>query len=183
MLKSLSNLTLAQVYPEIPGETDLNCCGNPDCGNYGVPPETVKHLFKGPNAGQRRMAAAIADPTIGGGLGRYKMETEDREELKRETDAFEFSGDPVGWNDGRVVTCQHARGNTECGVQFSLLSNQHFEEELDRLLTQKGCYWGRAVATAENATSRHLRSSFSTAQTESRGNATAPKGQLPEPSG
>jgi hypothetical protein len=141
-LKSLPNLSLAQVYPVVTGRTNLNCCGNPDCGNYGVAPDLDQQRFVGPGAAQRRMSASNTDPSISTGLGRYKMQSDSREELHRETDAFEFANDPVAWSDGRVLVCQHIRGNSDCGVSFSPFSNQHFEDELARLLDANGVLAG-----------------------------------------
>lgn len=106
-MKSLENLTLAQVYPRVSGDTNLNCCGDPDCGNYGVEPAPTKHSFIGRGATERRLKAAMADPTIARGVGRYKMEAESGDNLHRQTDAFEFEDDPRAWSDGRVIICQH----------------------------------------------------------------------------
>ncbi len=141
-LKSLPNMSLAQVYPEIVGNTNLNCCGDPDCGNYGVAPDVVRHSFAGPGAAQRRQSAAISDPGVAAGVGRYKMVSESRPETHRETDAFEFASDPVGWTDGRTLICQHMRGNGDCGVGFTLMSNRHFDDELKRLTDMNGVLEG-----------------------------------------
>lgn len=101
-VKSLENLTLAQVYPRVSGDTNLNCCGDPDCGNHRIEPAPAKYAFVGRGASERRLKAAMSDPTIARGVGRYKIEAESGDTLHRETDAFEFSGDPRAWNDGRV---------------------------------------------------------------------------------
>lgn len=87
-------MSLAQVYPRVSGNINLNCCADPDCGNYGVEPAPAKRAFVGRGAQQRRLEAALADPSIGRGVGRYKMESDSSESLHRETDAFEFDGDP-----------------------------------------------------------------------------------------
>ena len=34
-LKSIENLSLDQIYPEVVGRVNLATCGNPDCGNFG----------------------------------------------------------------------------------------------------------------------------------------------------
>jgi hypothetical protein len=141
-VKSLKNLTLAQVYPRVSGDTNLNCCGDPDCGNYGIEPAPTKHSFIGRGAAERRLKAALADPTIARGVGRYKMEAESGDNLHRKTDAFEFAGDPRAWNDGRVLICQHRRGNSECGVGTRLISNEAYEEERHRLWVQNGALEG-----------------------------------------
>jgi hypothetical protein len=36
---------------------NLNTCGDPDCGNFGVPPDFAIPEFKGRNAAQRKQAA------------------------------------------------------------------------------------------------------------------------------
>lgn len=141
-MQSLPNLTLAQIYPQVSGDTNLNCCGDPDCGNYGIEPAPTKHSFVGRGAEEKRLKAAMTDPSIARGVGRYKMMSDGDESSHRETDAFEFEGDPRAWNDGRVLVCQHLRGNSECGVQTKLLSNDAFEEERNRLLTQNGALEG-----------------------------------------
>lgn len=141
-VKSLKNLTLAQVYPRVSGDTNLNCCGDPDCGNYGIEPAPTMHSFVGRGAAEKRLKAAMADPTIARGVGRYKIEAESGDNLHRETDAFEFAGDPRAWNDGRVLVCQHVRGNSECGVRTRLISNEAYEEERHRLWVQNGALEG-----------------------------------------
>lgn len=141
-MKSLENLTLAQVYPRVSGDTNLNCCGDPDCGNYGIEPAPAKHAFVGRGAAEKRLKAAMADPSIARGVGRYKIEAESGDNLHRETDTFEFAGDPRAWNDGRVLICQHVRGNSECGVRTRLISNEAYEEERHRLWTQNGALEG-----------------------------------------
>lgn len=84
----------------------------------------------------------MADPAIARGVGRYKIVSDGEKSSHRETDAFELEGDRRAWNDGRVLVCQHQRRNTECGVQTKLLSNDAFEEERNRLLTQNGALDG-----------------------------------------
>jgi hypothetical protein len=84
-VKSLENLTLAQVYPRVSGDTNLNCCGDPDCGNHGIGPAPTKHSFLGRGAAERRLKAALDDPSIARGVGRYKMQTEGRGATAAET--------------------------------------------------------------------------------------------------
>ena len=71
----------------------------------------------------------MADPSIARGIGRYKIEAESGDNLHRETDTFEFAGDPRAWSDGRVLICQQVRGNLECRVRTRLISNEAYEEE------------------------------------------------------
>lgn len=77
------------------GDTNLNCCGDPDCGNYGIEPAPTKHSFIGRGAAERRLKAAMSDPAIAKGVGRYKMQTDRDDKFLRITDAFEFEG-PAG---------------------------------------------------------------------------------------
>jgi hypothetical protein len=84
----------------------------------------------------------MSDVSIARGVGRYKITAEGDDDLHRETSAFEFSGAPRAWNDGRMLTCQHLRGNAECGVSGRLLSNSAYEEEQNRLWTQNGALEG-----------------------------------------
>ena len=93
-MKSLENLTLAQIYPRVSGDTNFNCCGDPDCGNYGVEPAPTRHAFVGRGASERLLRAAMADPAIARGVGRYKIEAESGDNLHRVTNAFEFARDP-----------------------------------------------------------------------------------------
>lgn len=141
-VQSLNNLTLAQIYPRVSGDTNLNCCGDPDCGNYGIEPASTKHSFVGRGGREKRLRAAMSDASISKGVGRYKIGPEKGDSIHRETTAFEFSGDPRAWADGRRLTCQHQRGNSECGVRGRLLSNEAYEEELNRLRTQNGIFEG-----------------------------------------
>ncbi len=101
-MKSLENLTLAQIYPQVSGDTNLNCGGDPDGGNYGIEPAPTKHSFVGRGAMEKRLRAAMADPSIARGLGHYKVVSPSEKSAHRETDAFEFENDPRAWSDGRV---------------------------------------------------------------------------------
>ncbi len=56
--------------------------------------------------------------------------------------AERYAGDPTAWNDGRILTCQHQRGNAECEIQLLVLSNLHFEAEAARLRSQNGILAG-----------------------------------------
>lgn len=49
-VKSVPKLSLPQIYPEIGDTINLNCCGDPDCGNYGVAPDFIHQSFVGRNA-------------------------------------------------------------------------------------------------------------------------------------
>jgi hypothetical protein len=142
MVKKLQQLNLSQVYPAVLADFNLNTCGDPDCGNFGVAPDFSIPAFRGPNAAARRQAAAASIPALATGLGSYTMSTDDRH--LRISEVFEYAGDPVGWDDGRSMECGHQRGNSVCNISFSVLSNEHFLEEYYRLLFAGGSLEGPA---------------------------------------
>lgn len=131
MVKKIDNLSLAEVYPEALADFNLNTCGDPDCGNFGVAADFSIPVFKGRNAAQRRQAAAASIPALTTGLGAYTMSSDDHHQ--RISEAFEYEDDPVGWDDGRTMKCGHQRGNGVCDISFTILSNKHFLEESLRL--------------------------------------------------
>lgn len=93
-MQSLPNLTLAQIYPRVSGDTNLNCCGDPDCRNYGIEPAPTKHSFVGRGAAEKRLRAAMSDPPIPKGFGHYNIMSDSDEASHSETDAFEFEDNP-----------------------------------------------------------------------------------------
>jgi hypothetical protein len=117
---------------------NLNTCPDPDCGNYGISPDPIHQSFVGRGAAQRRLLASVSNPAIGIGLGRYKMEADTNESLRRVSRFLEYEGDPREWYDGRTLVCQHCRGNAECGLGSIILSNRHFADEAERLASQNG---------------------------------------------
>jgi len=48
MVDKIPNLPQEQVYPVVPGWINLNTCGDPDCGNFGVAPDFALPVFLGP---------------------------------------------------------------------------------------------------------------------------------------
>ena len=69
MVKSIPNLSLGQSV----GDLNVNTCGNPDCGNYGVAPDP-RFVPGGLRQGrERRRDAFVADPGHARGVGRYKL--------------------------------------------------------------------------------------------------------------
>ncbi|MFC3616109.1 hypothetical protein ACFORG_20380 [Lutimaribacter marinistellae] len=140
--KSLPNLSLQQLYPAIVGSINLNCCGDPDCGNFGVAPDYTHHGFIGRNATARRQKAYLHDPALASGRGRYTI-TGDIEAQVVST-ALEYADDPHQWEDGKRLLCRHRAGNRDCDVSFGILSNQHLSAEIDRLRTQNGSLEGPA---------------------------------------
>ncbi|WP_167648091.1 hypothetical protein [Mameliella alba] len=140
MVKKLKQLKLFQVYPAVLADFNLNTCGDPDCGNFGVAPNFAIPEFKGKNAAQRKQAASVSIPALTTGLGSYTMSSDDHH--PRISEVFEYAGDPVGWDDGRSMECGHQRGNGVCDISFSIMSNEHFLEEYYRLLFAGGCLEG-----------------------------------------
>lgn len=105
MVKRLPQLSLAQVYPRALVPINLNTCGDPDCGNFGVAPSNVHAGFRGPNAGRKRFEAGVSNAGVTAGLGRYKMSGPSHLDLERVWDVPEYSDDPHMWSDGRVELC------------------------------------------------------------------------------
>ena len=139
-MKSVPKQSLPQIYPEIGDTINLNCCGDPDCGNYGVAPDFIHQSFVGRNAQSRKQKAFAANPSLGNGRGKYTI-TGDRDSQVVST-ALEYSKDPRQWEDGKSLVCRHLQGNHDCDVSFNVLSNKHFESEFDRLITQNGILEG-----------------------------------------
>lgn len=136
--KSISQLSLSQIYPAPIGAVNLNTCGNPDCGNYGIEPDRIYESFRGRNAGQRRFIASLKNSGISMGVGRYRIQGGSDDSEIRNSIALEYADDLHSWDDNRSIECQHAARNSECGIQFTVLSNEHFAEEKKRLLSQNG---------------------------------------------
>jgi hypothetical protein len=138
--KSVPKLSLPQIYPTIRGSINLNCCGDPDCGNFGLAPDFIHLSFVGRNAAARKLKAYTENPDLARGRGRYTLSGDDTFQVV--STAFEYAGDPHRWEDGKKLVCHHMRGNRDCEVSFSALSNEHFETELDRLNTHNGVLEG-----------------------------------------
>lgn len=136
VVKAVSQLSLHAVYPLPTTEFNLNTCGDPDCGNYGVPPDPVYLSFRGRGGTKKRLIASAAVPALAQGFGSYKLQG-DSKELRIST-AFEYEDDPHEWNDGRSMQCLHLHKNGVCGVSFTVLSNEHLKDEVQRLLLQNG---------------------------------------------
>lgn len=105
VVSSIPQFSLEQVYPDIIGHINLNTCGDPDCGNFGVAPDPCQSAFRGPGAGQRRSLAAMSNPAFTTGRGRYKLGAPSDDASMRVSTAFEYDGNPVAWSDGRILTC------------------------------------------------------------------------------
>lgn len=136
MAKSIPQLSLELVYPPSGSKINLNTCGDPDCGNFGVGPDFSVPTFKGRGAAQRKLEASTKIPALASGVGSYTLRGDDKNQ--RVSRAFEYEKDPHQWDDGRQLVCHHQKRNRTCEVSFNLLSNAHFEDELDRLETQSG---------------------------------------------
>ena len=136
--KSIPQLSLEQIYPAPNGDVNLNTCGDPDCGYYGVAPDSIHSAFRSRNAGQRRLAASLKNSGINMGVGRYRLHGGKDDKKIRNSIALEYADDPHSWDDNRSVKCQHTARNSECGIQFKVLSNEHFAKEEERFLSQNG---------------------------------------------
>jgi len=55
---SFPQLSLEVVYPPAGSKINLNTCGDPDCGNFGVAADFSIPTFKGRNAAQRKLLAS-----------------------------------------------------------------------------------------------------------------------------
>tara|TARA_R110002111_G_scaffold220332_1_gene282813 strand:+ start:264 stop:545 length:282 start_codon:yes stop_codon:yes gene_type:complete len=66
-VKFVPKLSLPKIYPEIGDTINLNCCGDPDCGNYGVAPDFLHQTFVGRNAQAIKQKAFAANPALGKG--------------------------------------------------------------------------------------------------------------------
>ncbi|MBU2941838.1 hypothetical protein Q4525_12615 [Shimia thalassica] len=136
LIKSIENLSLDQIYPEVVGRVNLNTCGNPDCGNYGV---GFDPAFPDPRGGSAKYKMAAASSTaISAGVGRYKLSNRSRKEDARISSILEYAHEPKAWVDTRTMECQHKAGNRDCGSRQKILSNVHFSAEVDRLRSMNG---------------------------------------------
>mgnify|MGYP000541203066 CR=1 FL=1 len=142
-MADMANLTLAQVYPRPGWEYQLNCCGNPDCGNYGIDPDFSLASPRGRNAPQERERLARISNAFAIGLGSYEMKGGDAKDARTST-VYEYQAQPFDWTDGRKLTCQHVLDDDVCGFGFSLLTDQNLEEEIRRLVNQNGVLDGAA---------------------------------------
>lgn len=91
MVKSIQQLSLDELHPEIPGRINLNTRGDPDCGNFGVRPSDVPGAFRGRNANKRRLAASASNAAISAGVGRYTLGTPGDKNLERFDESALFS--------------------------------------------------------------------------------------------
>jgi hypothetical protein len=142
--KSIQKLSLEQFYPAPVQKTNLNVCGDPDCGNYGVAFDPIHTTFRGRDAAQKRLTASLANPAVGLGRGRYRLNSSGDEDTLRVSSLLEYAKNDHYWDDDRTMKCQHQSGNSECGIQLSVLSNKHFDDELERLLSNNGLLTGPA---------------------------------------
>jgi len=140
MVKSIPQLSLEVVYPPFSSKLNLNTCGDPDCRNFGVAPDFSLPTFKGRGSQQRKMEASVSIPALTSGSGSYILNSDDKKQ--RVSTVFEYEGDPHGWDDGRVMACRHQKRNGSCDISFKVLSNNHFEEELNRLRLQNDLLMG-----------------------------------------
>lgn len=132
------SLFLGAVYPA-PGQLiNVNCCGDVDCGNFGIAFQAGLQTFKGPGAQLRLQTALLNNPSLALGKGKYKLDSSSRTEDERLSTEFEYENNPHIWSDSKSIQCRAAHGNSECGIKTSILSNKHLEDEIARLETYSG---------------------------------------------
>jgi hypothetical protein len=138
MVKSIPHLPLPAIYPPAVDGINLNTCGDPDCGNFGVPPDFTLPSLRGRGAAGRRAFLAASTAALSVGIGRYGISGTGNANLQRVSRFLEYEGDPHAWEDGRSLICRHQRGNGECRVGTIILSNAHLAEERRRLASSNG---------------------------------------------
>ncbi len=95
MVKCIQQLSLQAIYPAVPSKINLNTCGDPDCGNYGLAPDFSLPAFRGLGAGARKQLAATDRPGLARGRGSYRLNGSAKN--SRFSDAFEYAEEPVRW--------------------------------------------------------------------------------------
>jgi hypothetical protein len=140
-MKSMAglNIPLEQLYPRPGWDYQLNCCGNPDCGNFGTEPDLSFERPKGRNAPQQRAAMNRMSNAFAVGRGVYKLAgASTAVKDRRLSRAFEYETTHFAWSDERTVRCQHQLESDVCDYGFTLLSDQHLADEIARLETYNG---------------------------------------------
>ena len=102
-MKSIPNLSLAQIYPPAAGGHNLNTCHDPDCGNFGVEGHFQFHSRSGSGSS---VGAAVGSNSRAVDLGRYKLDGTKGEEFRRVSTVFEYQRHPRKWLDGKILECQ-----------------------------------------------------------------------------
>ena len=93
VVKSIQQLSLQAIYPAVPSKINLNTCGDPDCGNYGLGPDFSLPVFRGLDARVRKQLAATERPALAMGRGSYRLNGSAKN--NRISDAFEYAEEPV----------------------------------------------------------------------------------------
>ena len=132
----IPSLSLRRIYPAYDEEANLNTCGDPDCGNFGVAADFSAPRPTGRNA--RTLRAELRSNSAMVGLGSYRLNSSQKKEHYRTSSAFEYEGNPHQWVDRKTALCQFDDGTGECGATFDLLSNEHLAEEVERLRNYNG---------------------------------------------
>lgn len=140
------NIPFAQLLPEPGWAYQLNCCSNPDCGNFGVLPDFSVLRLRGRSARLTRDLYALEGEPEPVGLGRYKLAgSSSAIKDRRTTREFEFKESPLVWSDERTMRCQHKLGDDDvCDTGRTVLSDQHLAEEIERIVTFNGVLNGPA---------------------------------------
>ncbi|MCA1776724.1 MAG: hypothetical protein LC676_14280 [Loktanella sp.] len=137
------NFKISQIYPGA-GEHKLNTCGNPDCVSFGKtltdgPQRVADALRRNPDLTPAQLEAFEQK-----GPGAYKLAGADKK-YRRVSRVFEYQDKPHEWIDQRTIRCKSlVRDNTVCNSGFSILSQDHLDEEISRLRNHNGVLDGPA---------------------------------------
>jgi len=99
--------------------------------------------FLGRNAPPRKAAAARLSNSTAVGLAFYELKGLS-DDFLRVSQVLEHVGNPHEWKDGRELRCQFARTAGTCDSSFSILSNEHLLEEVERLRSYTAALAGPA---------------------------------------
>lgn len=138
--KSMPSLSLEQIYPEPVGGVNLNTCGDPDCGNFGVP--LRKDLPERRGNSEALVKLTTADKALSVGLGVYTMASTGLKRDARASSILEYKDEPRARYDARTIKCGYRASAGRCNLVQTLLSNQQFHHEALRLHSMNGLLSG-----------------------------------------
>ena len=131
------NFKLTDLYPQST-DSNLNTCGNPDCWNFGIKPNSPaerKSYWQG-----KKLDLPDEQMTFLArhGQGSYKLAGADRKH-RRTTKVLKYEQNPHAWIDQRTIRCQGLTfDDSVCNSGFSILSHEHLTEEANRLRNHNG---------------------------------------------
>jgi hypothetical protein len=137
------NFKITQLYPGS-GAHHLNTCANPDCSNFGAPMTTPSERRMTWAATRPDLTPAHLDAIEKQGPGAYKLAGADKHHC-RVSRVFEYEDDHHEWTDQRTIRCLgQTRDGHVCNSGFSILSEDHLAEEIERLRNHDGVLDGPA---------------------------------------